>query len=85
MKLFQINDTEWWAGNSIAEVRALYLASNEAWPAEHWTIRELSDEELDRKLPAFDEDERPIPDTYTSGREMLAEMIEAGFVASSEW
>ncbi len=60
MKVFLINDDD------------LYAANDEAEGPDP-IIEELTEAQLDRRHPAFDEDERPIPGRTISVREMLAE------------
>ena len=69
MKVFAINDDDLYAAHDAAEARSLWsgMVDDEPEPC----IEELTDEQLDVRCPAFDEDERPIPGKTISVREML--------------
>lgn len=75
MKIFCMNDDEYWMANSLEEAKADYLdttgeAADEA--------EEVSDEDLDRlTIKDVDEDERPTGKVFTF-REYLQQQIAEG-------
>ncbi len=71
MKVFLINDDDLYAANDEAEALAIY--KQYPFPGPDPIIEELTEAQLDRRHPAFDEDERPISGRTISVREMLAE------------
>ena len=90
MKVFKLNDCEWWAGESLEEIKLVYLketgvSEEEAFDNPH----ELSDEEMDYYKFMFDESDTPLREPVTF-RQKLAEMIKEGeefpaFFASTEY
>lgn len=87
LKAYKCNDSDLYAANDIEEAKRLWreqVGSDELMDDEY--PLELTDEELDHRYPAFDEDERPIEGETTSVREMLAEHgDEPGWLAGSDW
>lgn len=92
MKVFQLNQSDWWAGSDLDSVIAAFRAELGA-DATIDNPHELSDEELDR-LKFVDGDD-PINSDGTPGgwrtfREELARSVAVGqtfpcFFASTEW
>lgn len=75
MKVFKVNDYEWWAGADLDSIRTAYeqhtgiaADSDEGFD----NPRELSDEELQKKTIHFDEGEQPDHSTF---KEYLDELI----------
>ncbi len=86
MKAYQVDEITTFAANSPEEANDLYRDwCGDNCNAEDAYPRELSDEELDHKYPAFDEDERRIPGETWTIRQGIAEMTEPGYLCSSEW
>lgn len=83
LKAFQCSDNDWYAAKDAAEASLLHAdlcgdAPEDPYPAE------LTDEELDRPLPEFDEDEQQTGN-MTSLRQILAEHgDEPGWLAGTE-
>lgn len=85
VKVWQINDCEWWIGAGTAEsMLAAYMADiglthEEATGDADEMPRELTDEELDRLHYAdSEEDDTPIPETKRTFREQMQREIDAG-------
>lgn len=78
MKVFQINDCDWWVGESLDVCVQDYRVKVDDDPSYTEDSRELTDEELDTLLfSVCDEHERPTGEKRTF-REQLAAEIEAG-------
>lgn len=78
MKIFQINDCDWWIGDSLDSCIADYLGYTDDSSSVSHDAHELSDAELDSLVfTDCDEDERPTG-IKRSFREQLAIEIEAG-------
>jgi hypothetical protein len=78
MKIFQINDCDWWIGESLEACVQDYRDNVEDDPDYTEDARELTEEELDRlKFTICDDDERPTGEKRTF-REQLAAEIAAG-------
>ena len=75
IKIFRINDYEWWAGNSLEEIRSAYEKITGEKPEENFEEPyELSEEQLD-KYKYVDEDE---PEKTRTFREELQKNILEG-------
>ena len=87
LKAYQCDESDVYAANDVEEAKRLWrehVGGDE--PMDDDYPRELDDEELDKRYPAFDEDERPIEGETTSVREMLAEHgNEPGWLCGSGW
>ena len=87
LKVYKCDDSDLYAANDAEEAKRLWreqVGDDEVMDEEY--PLELTDEELDRRYQAFDEDERPIEGETTSVREMLAEHgDEPGWLAGSDW
>ena len=87
LKAYQCDDSDVYAANDAEEAKRLWrehVGGDE--PMDDDYPRELDDEELDKRYPAFDEDERPIEGETTSVREMLAEHGDTpGWLCGSGW
>lgn len=78
VKVFKLNDYEWWAGESLDSIRPAYLEATGIDPDSEEGFdhpRELSDEELQKKTIHFDEGEAPDKSTF---KEYLNELIAKG-------
>lgn len=85
LKAYACDDSDLYAAESAEQARLLYIGQTGEEPEDGYP-RELTDEELDKRQPAFDEDERQIEGETTSVREMLAEHgNEPGWLAGSDW
>jgi hypothetical protein len=85
LKAFACDDTELYAAASAEQAAELYKVDY-GEGCDGGSPRELTDAELDKRHPAFDENERPIEGQTRSVREMLAEHgSEPGWLATSEW
>ena len=87
LKAYQCDYSDVYAAESAEQAAQLWRDTvGEDEPMEDGYPRELSDEELDVRYQAFDEDERPIEGQTTSVREMLAEHgNEPGWLCGSDW
>ena len=85
LKAFHVDDCEIYAANSAEEADSLYFDMvGEHCEAPEYP-RELTDKELDKPLPAFDENEEPIPGEMTSVRKFLADHGDIpGFLAGTQ-
>lgn len=87
LKAFKCDDSDVFAAESSEQATQLWkdmVGEDEQMEDDY--PRELSDEELDVRHPAFDEDERPIEGQTISIREMLAEHgEEPGWLCGSGW
>ena len=72
-----------YAANSEEEAIAIYTADSGEAPDKDF-VRELTDEELDRERPDYDEDERPTG-KMTTIRHWLEEATEPGYIAGGAW
>ena len=70
LKAFQCDEYDTYAAESAEQAASLYLEQTGVEPEE--TPRELTDEELDKEWPEFDEDERRTGGVTTI-RKMLAD------------
>jgi hypothetical protein len=78
MKIFQMNDCDWWIGESLAACKADYIANYCEEDAIEEDAHELTDEELDTLIfTDYDEDERPTG-TKRTFREQLAIEVASG-------
>lgn len=86
LKAYQCDDYDLYAARDAEEAKRLWHEQcGHDDPMEDGYPRELSDAELDRRQPAFDEDGTLIEGETTSIREMLAEHgDEPGWLAGSE-
>lgn len=90
MKVFQMNDCDWWLAPSLDEAKADYIREMGASPEELEDAFELDDTALDRLNFT---DDRALPDgelVKRPFREELERRIAAGdtgpgFFASTEW
>lgn len=86
LKAYAVDDSDLYAASSPEEAIRVYrehcgedIEVTAGYPIE------LSDEDLDKPIPAFDEDERPTGE-MTSVRQFLIEHgDEPGFLATSEY
>lgn len=77
MKIYRMNDCDWWVGESLDACKADYIEEC-GDPESVEDARELTDEELDRlKFTDTDEDEVPIGEKR-SFREQLAREVAQG-------
>ena len=87
LKAYHCDDSDVYAAESAEQAAQLWrehVGGDE--PMEEDYPRELDDAELDKRYPAFDEDERPIEGKTTSVREMLEEHgSEPGWLCGSAW
>ena len=81
LKIFATDDTTWYAAEDAEHAATLYLQDT-GDPCEDGYPRELTDDELDAKVPEVDEDELPTGE-MTTPREWL-KSASPGFIASSE-
>jgi hypothetical protein len=97
VKVFQLNDFDWWAGYDLESVKAAYLADMGLKPTDHPddledqfdNPHELTEEELDRFKFIYVDREEGDPEEAPF-RERLNEVIALGhefpcFFASTEW
>lgn len=85
LKAYACDDSDLYAAESAEQAAQLYRDQVGEEPEDGYP-RELDDEELDKRQPAFDEYERVIEGETTSVREMLAEHgNEPGWLAGSTW
>ena len=81
MRVFRLNECDWWMARSLIEAKADYLATFGPMPEDEAfdDPRELSDADLDRlQFVDTDVDENPIKGSRRSFREELQQRIEAG-------
>lgn len=87
LKAYQCDDSDVYAAKSAeqaAQLCRVQVGGDE--PMDDGYPRELTEEELDVRYQAFDEDERPIEGETTSVREILAEHgNEPGCLCGSDW
>lgn len=85
LKAYKCSDSEIYAAESLQQAAVIYKDHCGGDPDDGYP-EELTDEQLDHKYPAFDEDERPIEGETTSIRQMLSEHgDQPGWLAGSEW
>lgn len=91
VKVFQLNDYDWWAGATLESVKASYLEWTGVSEAEAFdNPQELTDKEMST-LRFREEDEDCLPGQEAKTfRQRLNEMVAAGdefpcFFASTEW
>lgn len=84
LKAYQCSDYDWFAAVSAEQAADLYLAmTGDDEPGDEYP-RELTDDELDKEYPDFDENERLTGGTTTI-RQMLAKHgDEPGWLCGSE-
>lgn len=84
MKVYQCSDYDWFAAESAEQAADLYLAmTGDDEPGDEYP-RELTDAELDKEYPEFDENEQQTGGT-TSIRKMLDEHgSDPGWLCGSE-
>lgn len=86
LKAYLCDSSDIYAAESAEQAEQLWRDMVVDEPLDDGYPRELTDEELDVRYPAFDEDERPIEGQTTSVREMLAEHgSEPGWLCGSDW
>ncbi|WP_434990092.1 hypothetical protein [Xanthomonas melonis] len=79
MKIFQIDDMEWWIGQDAETVRAAVQNEQGRTEEELEDFQEVSDESLDLlKFQDTDEDERPISAPRTFREQLAIEVAEGG-------
>lgn len=84
MKVFEINDIEWWAGPDLKTTKDAYLTQTENDVEDTETMHELSDEEMESS-EFFHEGNMPM-----SFKDRLKELVDKGesfpcFFASTEY
>lgn len=83
LKAFQCSDNDWYAAKDAKEAAELHEDLCGDAPEDPYPV-ELTDEDLDRPLPEFDEDEQETG-IMTSIRKMLVEHGESpGWLAGTE-
>lgn len=87
LKVYACDHSDIYAANDADEAARLWRELNgDDESMEDGYPRELTDDELDARIPAFDENENRIEGQTTSVREMLAEYgSEPGWLAGSDW
>lgn len=79
MKIFKIDDCEWWIGADAESVRAAVVDQYGYTDEDLEDFSELSDAELDTfKFVDTDEDERPISEPRTFREQMAIEVAQGG-------
>ena len=80
MKIIEMNDCDWWIGESLESCVNDYLENVDDSPEYTEDARELTDEELDRlKFSICDEEtERPTGEKRTFREQMAIEIAEGG-------
>lgn len=81
LKAFQMSDEEIYAAASSGLAVAAYVEDTGVLPEMH-DVRELTDHELDREIPEYDENEAPTGQ-MTTLRRYLNEMTGPGFLAGT--
>lgn len=88
IKIFRMNDLDWWAGRDIKSVKEAYLKEMDLDEDEAFDdCCELTDEQADRLKIFYDP---PDKDKIRTLREQLQIMVDGGrtfpcFFASTEW
>lgn len=82
-KAFQLTEDEIWAADSLDEAVDDYVATMGEQP-DLELVCELSEDDLDRPIPEYDEDELQTGN-MTSLRNYLAKMVGPGLLASTRW
>lgn len=85
LKAYAVGDTDIYAAESVEDAVALAnidIGNPTFYDAEG--VAELTDADLDKEYPEFDEDERLTGGTTTI-RKWLEEANEPGWLAGSEW
>lgn len=79
MKVFEINDCDWWIGESLESCIQDYRDNVDDDPICTEDARELTDEELDTlKFTVCDENERPTGEKITFREQLAIEISEGG-------
>lgn len=79
MKIFQIDDMEWWIGPDADSVRAAVQDETGMSDEDLEDFQEVSDEDLDRlKFTDTDEDEHPIGKPRTFREQLAIEAVAGG-------
>jgi len=79
MKICQINDCDWWIGESLQACVEDYRDTVEDDPEYTEDARELTEQELDTlKFTICDEDERPTGEKRTFRQQLAVEIAEGG-------
>ena len=85
LKAYACDDIDLYAAESAEQAAKLYEEITGEPPDDSYPT-ELADADLDKRYPAFDEDENQIEGKTISVREMLVEHGDKpGLLASSEW
>lgn len=85
LKAYACDDSDLYAAESLEQAANIYEEHTGVPPNVGYPV-ELTDADLDKRYPAFDEDENPIEGQTTSVREMLAEHgDEPGWLAGSDY
>lgn len=84
LKVFRCTDNDWYAAKDAEHAARLLYNQTDELPEEGYP-EELTDAQLDEKIPEFDEDEKPTG-KMTSMRQMLAEHgNDPGWLCGSEF
>jgi len=79
MKVVQINDCDWWVGESLEACVKDYRDNVEDSPDYTEDARELTEQELDTlKFSVCDDDERPTGEKRTFREQLAVEIAEGG-------
>lgn len=85
LKAYMVGDDDVYAAHSAEEAVRLFRLDVDWGDGDiDIDVSELTDAELDREYPEFDENERPTGNTITM-RKYLAEMTAPGWLAGSSW
>lgn len=85
LKAYACNDSDLYAAASLEQAAKVYEEHVGEPPDDGYPV-ELTDADMDKRYPAFDENENPIEGQTTSVREMLVEHgDEPGWLAGSDW
>lgn len=87
LKAYACDDSDIYAANSSEEAKRLWLdmVGEDELMEDGYPV-ELDDEDLDKRYPAFDENENPIEGQTVSIREMLADHgDEPGWLCGSDY
>ena len=79
MKICEMNDCDWWIGESLEACKAAYIATTGDPESVDDDAHELTDDELDRLMFAdCDEDERPTGVKRTFSEQLAVEIAAGG-------
>lgn len=84
LKAFHVSDSEIFVADSLDEAARLHF-ENCGEPCEDDYPDELSDAELDREYPEYDEDERPTGNKTTIRKMLVEHGDEPGLLCCIEW